>query len=303
MTGRFGLRGLGSVGAFLAIIALAGCTSPASGDPTRLRQEAQADLARWADAVSAAGGSTSFVPVGDSTIFVGDWGNWTDTQAGDGKLAMMSGRFETTVTLPADTPPEGQVRWQDGTTAAVGLVSAKQAFEAMVAGGAAGPCPDCVPLKITGARLTTATVRTSRGPAEAPVWEFTLAGTPARVARVAVAVQVTVVPPTWNPVDSPVGISIESARGSAAGATLTVTFTGATSTAETACGADYTAEAVESALAVVVIVTEHPHVGLPVACAGVGASRTAEVQLAAPLGDRAVLEIKEGLPVPVELTN
>ena len=52
---------------------------------------------------------------------------------------------------------------------------------------------------------------------------------------------------------------------------------------------------------VVVIVTEHRH-GLFEACRLVGATRTAVVDLAAPLGERAVLEVKEGLPVPVQLT-
>jgi hypothetical protein len=37
-------------------------------------------------------------------------------------------------------------------------------------------------------------------------------------------------------------------------------------------------------------------------CTSVGARRTAEVELAAPLGDRAVLEVVQGLPVPVRLT-
>jgi hypothetical protein len=38
------------------------------------------------------------------------------------------------------------------------------------------------------------------------------------------------------------------------------------------------------------------------ACDLVGYRREATVQLAAPLGDRAVLEVKQGLPVPVTLT-
>ena len=109
------------------------------------------------------------------------------------------------------------------------------------------------------------------------------------------------VPPPWNPNDSPVGISIESTTGTVDGRQLTVTFVGAPA-GDQGCGADYTAEAVESPTAVVVIVTEHPHSGLFAACSLVGALRTAVVELAAPLADRAVLEVKEGLPVPVVLT-
>jgi hypothetical protein len=77
-----------------------------------------------------------------------------------------------------------------------------------------------------------------------------------------------------------------------------VSFVGSPGPASQPCGADYTAEAVESDLAVVVIVTEHRNPGLAT-CTAVGARRTAAVELASPLGDRAVLEVREGLPVPV----
>ena len=68
------------------------------------------------------------------------------------------------------------------------------------------------------------------------------------------------------------------------------------------CGEDYTAEAVESDLAVVVIVARHPHAALFEACSAVGARRTATATLAAPLGDRAVLDLQTGTPVPVVLS-
>ena len=66
------------------------------------------------------------------------------------------------------------------------------------------------------------------------------------------------------------------------------------------CGDDYTAEAVESDLAVVVIVTRHPHATIG-ACSAVGARRTATATLAAPLGDRVVLDLQTGAPVQVVL--
>ena len=76
---------------------------------------------------------------------------------------------------------------------------------------------------------------------------------------------------------------------------------GAPFRADQPCGEDYTAEAVESDLAVVVIVMRHPHVTIG-ACTAVGAPRTATLKLAAPLGDRTVLEVQQGRPVPVTLT-
>ena len=70
------------------------------------------------------------------------------------------------------------------------------------------------------------------------------------------------------------------------------------------CGEDYTAEAVESDLAVVVVVARHPHAApFGAACSAVGARRTATATLAAPLGDRAVLDLQTGTPVPVVLAH
>jgi len=282
--------------AVLALAAgLSGCAI--GGDSARLHQQAQAALARWADAVAAAGAQPDFIPVGERTGQVGDW----EPKVGDNnKMALMSGVVEPAVSLSAETPPDGELRWQDGTTKTVSLISAQEALAEVRADGVQ-PCPECVPLQITGARLTTGTVETSRGPATAPVWEFTLQGTAVRVTRMAIAASVTVVPPPWDPNDAPTGISIQSASGTVGGLQLTVSFVGAPAPGNQGCGADYSAEAVESPTAVVVIVIEHPN-GLGGACAAVGAERTAEVDLSATLGDRAVLEVQQGLPVAVLLT-
>ena len=96
-------------------------------------------------------------------------------------------------------------------------------------------------------------------------------------------------------------MAIDSASGTVGGNRLTVAFVGAPDPGNMPCGEDYTAEAVESDLAVVVIVTRHPHAALFEACSAVGARRTATATLAAPLGDRAVLDLQQGTPVPVVL--
>lgn len=106
--------------------------------------------------------------------------------------------------------------------------------------------------------------------------------------------------PPWDPNDPPIGLSIESASGRPDGREISVAFTGSPAPASQLCGADYTGEAVESTLAVVVIVVEHPS-PIPVPCTTVGARRTATVELASPLGERAVLEVQEGRPVPFSL--
>ena len=267
-------------------------------DPAKLQQQARAALTRWADAVAAAGGPSPVVLVGELTGQVGDW----EVAVGDNnKRALMAGLVEPDASLPAATPPDGEVRWPDGTTASVALISAQQAVAAIKA-GTPEPCGDCAPLRITDARLTTGPIETSRGAATAPVWDLTVEGTAATVTRVAIADAIAVVLPPWDPNDPPVGLAIESAAGTVAGRQLTVAFVGAPLPGDQPCGEDYTAEAVESDLAVVVIVTRHPHVTIG-ACTAVGAPRTATLELAAPLGERTVLEVQQGRPVPVTLTR
>ncbi len=280
------------------VLAIAGCVSVAPGSSVgaaadRVHRQAQAALVRWADAVGD-GDRQGLVVVGDLTGQIGDW----EASVGDNdKIALMSGQVRATASLATEAPPPGEVRWPDGTSTTVDLLSADQALEE-IAGSGGSSCSGCRPLEVTGARLTSGSVQTSRGPATVPIWEFAILGTTVRVTRVAVAHHVSVVPPPWDPNDAPEGISIDSARGDADAVRLTVSFVGAPNEGDQQCGADYTAEAVESPLAVVVIVVEHqnPTVG---ACSAVGAPRTAVVDLASRLGDRAVLEVKEGLPVPL----
>ena len=155
-----------------------------------------------------------------------------------------------------------------------------------------------MPLRVSGARLTTGPIETGRGTATGPIWEFTVEGTDVRITRVAIGDLIVVERPAWDPADPPVGIRIDSATGPVGGRQLTVAFTGAPDPGDRPCGADYTAQAVESSSAVVVIVIEHPH-GPGETCPMVGATRTTSVELAAPLGARAVLDVVEGLPVPV----
>jgi hypothetical protein len=202
------------------------------------------------------------------------------------------------VKLSAEAPAKAEIRWEDGRTKTVRPISAKAALEALKSAGDHS-CPECRPLQVTGARLSTATIQTSRGLATAPAWAFSLKGTKVIATRIAVAAAdaVIVTPPSWDPNDAPAGLRIDSAR-STTGTRLSVGFVGAPDGAGKACGADYAAEAVESESAVVIIVTTHPNT-LGGACRGVGANRTATVDLARPLGDRTVLEVTQGLPVPV----
>ena len=299
---------LSIAGAGLAALLLAGCASPVfapggSGGPDatdrakpldRVHQQAEDALVRWADAVRASGGA-SIAFVGELTSQIG---NWEEAVGDNNKPALMAGLVVAVTDLSKDPPSRREFKWLDGTKVDVNVLSAAATLDALVAAGA-GDCDGCEPLRVTEAALATALVDTSRGPAEAPTWVYGIAGTSVRVTRVAVDESITVFPPPWNADDPPVGLRIDWAKGAEDSRDLEVGFIGATEDGSKPCGADYTAEAVESELAVVVIVTEQRN-PTPGACTSLGFLRTAEVRLDARLGDRVVLEVQQGLPVVMQ---
>ncbi|MGC5016238.1 hypothetical protein ACLQ2R_36205 [Streptosporangium sp. DT93] len=81
------------------------------------------------------------------------------------------------------------------------------------------------------------------------------------------------------------------------GGTLTAEFIGGRATGP--CGSDYTARAVESEHAVLIVIEEHPHWRVR-ACTSEGHLRQATVRLSRPLDGRTVLEAMRGMPVTVE---
>ena len=296
----------------LAILALvAACATPAGGpggsgviltgasqEPMdRLHQQAHDALARWADAVRKSGGA-SITFVGDLTGQIGEW----ETAVGENnKSALYAGLVEAPKGVPDDPPSSDKVRWLDGSTVDVRVLAAAKTLAALIA-AATSTCDDCQPLEVTDAQQATGLVDTSRGPANTPIWVYSIAGSSVKVTRVAVDESVTVQPPPWNADDPPQGLAIQSATGSADSKRLTVSFVGAPDGADKPCGEDYTAEAVESDLAVVIIVEGHPYDGPApsnLGCRLVGALRTAKVTLEKPLGKRVVLEVQQGLPVSV----
>ncbi|GAA1619505.1 hypothetical protein [Actinoplanes couchii] len=105
-------------------------------------------------------------------------------------------------------------------------------------------------------------------------------------------------PATASPSQDLRGTAIESATVDPAGTTMVVTFTGVPDPAASPCGADYAAEAVESAEAVVVIILEQRHAYDEI-CTGLGMTRTATLHLSQPLADRAVLDLPQSPPITV----
>ena len=267
-----------------------GVTTTAGQQLERQRQQAHDALARWGDAVAAAGGAQGFAIVGEA---MGQIGDWEPAVGSNNKLALLAGKVVADVTLSNETPPLAQVHWNDGSVQTLPTISAAQAFRDLQAAGGQA-CPGCDALEVTVATLSTVQIETSRGLATMPAWEFSLNGTAVRVTRMAISASanISVSPPPWNPNDPPVGLSISWAFGHVGGNKLMVGFVG------DMCGTEYTAEAVESPSAVVVIIVEHAN-STGGGCRLVAIDRIATAQLAAPLGDRAVLEVRQGLPVPL----
>jgi hypothetical protein len=268
----------------VAVLALSACGGVANQVATD-RAQARADLDRWAAVVAKVG--DAFAPVEDLTRVVG---GFSGPRAGEQKLAVIGGALRARAPLAAG-PSTGTIRWVDRSTLATPLLSAAAALAAVPR---QAPCPTgCVPVEVTAARLLTMTVNTTRGAAEVPTWRFTLAGTSVELLQAAVpASRVTALTSPYGPDPT------RSAHLAADGRTLIVSFMGAPLSRSHQCGADYTAEVVESPTAVVPIVVEHPHGGIG-SCASSGAVRTATVLLAAPLGSRAVLDLRSGLPMAV----
>src|SRR5690242_6952454 len=150
-------------------------------------------------------------------------------------------------------------------------------------------CHGCTDLVVTAAHLTSMDVPTSSGTATVPAWRFALQGTRVTLLRAALPPSAVVesaspAPPDPQPGDGP---WVDSFSPGPDASTLRLHFTGAPDEAGP-CGADYRAEQWASDLAVVVAVVKVPREqpAKDVACPAIGALRTVDVVLDAPLGPR-----------------
>ena len=208
------------------------------------------------------------------------------------KDAFGSGHFRLAATLPAQ-PLAGVVRWADGTTLRLPLLTARAAFAELAAQRPCGGPYACGQLTVTGAQPGAVTVPTSRGLARLPAWHFTVAGLGWQVSEVGVARSALVVLPGHGPIPpagrATPGVSALTAI-SADGRTLTLGFIGS------ACDAAWGAYRYESSGTVVAGSWERPSAA-STPCPAAGMPRTARVTLARPLGTRVVLDVASGLPL------
>jgi hypothetical protein len=283
----------------LLAAAVAGCApagrpaTPAAAPPPPAAAAEFAARARVvADAWNSSGQSiwtTGLRTDADLTIF-----QLTGFPDGATKAAATEGRFQLSHDLPAQRPPAGSVRFPDGSTMDVPVISAREAYEALTANRV-----DCVSdyncgtLTIVAAALTTVTLNTSRGAATVPAWSFTVRELPgdARVVQVAVDPAKILPPPTaavskYRPVQR---ISAALAVAKKDGSAISLTVGGD-------CVSHQLPLVWESGDVVIVGVYDPP---ADIACAGPAHPLDLTATLSRPLGDRVVLDFVSGRPVPV----
>jgi hypothetical protein len=111
----------------LALVALTttmACSSPGPVGPdpgTRatLEQQARAELAAYSRALKAADGVAQLRPIGPVTTAIGSWPA-TDVNP---KRAFSAGLFRVAGPLDATVPATGRIRWSNGRTRQVALIT------------------------------------------------------------------------------------------------------------------------------------------------------------------------------------
>jgi hypothetical protein len=236
------------------------------------------------------------------------------------RRAFQAGLFRLVGTLP-DTPASGSVRFPDGSLLRVPVVGARTAYRLLDRGGAAcsGPTTPppardsrpatpsaaspggvtssslgpCTALTVTGARLSSAPLRTSRGVATVPVWLFTVEGLPLPVGRVAVspdAVGQASEPPALPPL--PAGTRLVAAQDLTGVGGESLRFRVGVSP----CDQDVRGRVLE-ADGVVVVGASVTRGNDGSACPAVMMLQPERVTLGAPLGGRLVVDVVTGRPM------
>lgn len=294
-------------------MALSACASPGSvgdgGGPVAPDDDYQA-VAQWAAEVADAWSPTDsawrhgYVPLQEPTTVDG-------VLTGSEKQALAAGWWASAITLPADRPAPGTVVFRDGSLTAP-LASAAEAYQKMDLGDpppctspppsadpAAGPdgsvsAPgggDCVGLTVSEASLATMEIRTSRGVATVPAWRFGIGGGRA-VLRAAVADPSPAPAPAATPTNRDAPPEMVAAQGVTGADGLDLHY----QLGVGACDSEITP-----------IVAERPHVvvitGGVTRAAGVCTDQLliepVTVTLTEPLGDRPVLDGRNGTLLPI----
>ena len=265
--------------------------SKPGGNVTAFDKRAKLVAAAWARAGLTKEWTTGLVLTDPGElVFVG--GNGFAT--GDQKVAFVDGRFALSVQLPA-APLTGKVRWPGGATATVRLLTAAQAYRTLATEQSCPgqPCPP--PLVITGAKPGTVSVGTSRGNAIVPAWTFTARSLASAITVAALAPGSYQTQPDHLPGLPAGGLDGFTGAGlglvSADGRQIHVLV------GKSPCDTRSGALVYETASAVIIgswTYNPHPEGG----CVDSLEMEAVPVKLATPLGNRVVLSVYDGRPLP-----
>ena len=156
------------------------------------------------------------------------------------------------------------------------------------------------PLPITSLRLSAALFATDRGRVSLPAWLVTFDGVPDPVRVLAVAPGSRFASPSSA---TRLPSTVVAQVGTADEATVVLTVPGSPSRSGP-CGATYRADVAESPVAVAVDVTEMSRPASrthgDVVCTGIAVDRQLTVKLAAPLGDRVLVDARTASAISVD---
>jgi hypothetical protein len=293
------------------LLALTGCAQSGTSTPADPDERWESFHRRAAEVSEAwqpgPAWTTGYIPLESPTVLPGDPKFSPET-----KQAFEAGWYREQVAIPPTRVGEGAVRFPDGTLD-VPLVSAAEAYRQLDLGdpppcegrpkvpgptvepGPDGPVADapavaaCVPLTVTGVKLGTVELRTSRGEATVPAWLFTVEELAVPVAQVAVAPSAVSAVPDAAPPGSP--------APELAAAQNVVSIEGAELTWRVGVGAcDTGVEPLVAEFDDVVVVGAGVVRGTGV-CTDQLKLEPVSATLKAPLGSRAVLDVVTGSPV------
>ncbi|MEU0333980.1 hypothetical protein [Streptomyces sp. NPDC006193] len=245
----------------------------------RARQVAEA----WRGSAAAAAWKQGYHPMADVVQKPGSgWHSKADEHAFETKNFVLRG------SLPSTAVAHGEVDWGSGKPLVRPVIEAKKAYQSFALNRSDGPR-----LTVTGARLGTTTIVTSRGMATVPAWLFTLENYDAPLKRVAVAPSKLPRPPIGQARQSSAGglRRIAGLAGTAAdGRSITVRAT------HGSCDDGPVVKALETDDSVVLYASIAGARSGP--CPADMIEQGVKVKLRKPLGSRVLLDALTGRPVP-----
>ncbi|WP_206442406.1 hypothetical protein [Streptomyces boncukensis] len=252
--------------------------SDREAQPHRARQVAAA----WDGSPAAAAWRAGYHPMGDVVQLPrGGLRSRADEQAYEDRS------FVLRVKLPATRPEDGRVAWAGGKTLTRPLEGADESYKAL-ADEHAGERPH---LTVTKVKLGEMTVATSRGPAVVPAWMFTLDGYDSPLKRAAVIPSKLPQPPIGRARDVPGPPLHHLVRIAADGRSVTVVAL------HGVCDDGPAVDVLETRGSVVLSpsVKHRKHEGH---CTKQGKLQQVTAKLDRPLGDRVLLDVITGRPIP-----